>query len=136
MDKEDQRVEFLQNITLTLLRLKRDKWQKFIAAEQNLSIIRDFFEQLDFCHLFISLNAASDLVATLNFPPTFKTTTVYFVKKENVAINNDNIRDLFVGNLVGSPVDAVANVAEVNWIFFWSLASISWLELLLVNTFK
>ncbi|KAG7325031.1 hypothetical protein KOW79_011347 [Hemibagrus wyckioides] len=113
MDKEEQRVEFLQNITLTLLRLKRDKWQKFIAAEQNLSNIRDFFEQLDFCHLFISLNAASDLVATLTFPPTFKTTTVYFVKKENVAINNNNIRDLLVGNFVGSPVNATANVAEV-----------------------
>ncbi|MCJ8738610.1 hypothetical protein PDJAM_G00037750 [Pangasius djambal] len=113
MDKEDKRVEFLESITLKLLKLKRDKWQKFIAAEQNRNIIQDFFEKLDFCSLFISLNAGSQLFATLDFPRTFKNVIVYFVKKENVVINIDSIQNVFVGTFASSSVNAAADVAEV-----------------------
>ncbi|TSL75253.1 Dynein heavy chain 17, axonemal [Bagarius yarrelli] len=113
MEKDDDRLEFMGCFILKVLRLKRDKWQKFVAVEQNRNVVHDFFERVDNCRLFISLNAGLQLVVTRDFTATFKNLTVYFVKKENVVIKYENFHDLYLGTFVSSSVDAASRVTEV-----------------------
>ncbi|XP_076855598.1 dynein axonemal heavy chain 17-like [Brachyhypopomus gauderio] len=112
MEVEDETIDFLQNVTLKSLNLKHDKWQKFLAAEESRTIIRNFFEKPDFCSLVISQNAASQLVASLGFPQTLKNKAVYFVKKGNEIINKDNIRNIYCGDVAGSVENAVNEFIE------------------------
>uniref|UniRef100_A0A674EYS7 Dynein axonemal heavy chain 17 n=1 Tax=Salmo trutta TaxID=8032 RepID=A0A674EYS7_SALTR len=106
MEGEDQRIVFLQNVTLKALKLKPDKWQKFIAGEETRTLIGNFIEKSDINSLVISLNAASQLVCSLEFPQTIKNKAVYFIKKDKEVITKDNIKNVFIGDVANSPVDA------------------------------
>uniref|UniRef100_A0A674EYE2 Dynein axonemal heavy chain 17 n=1 Tax=Salmo trutta TaxID=8032 RepID=A0A674EYE2_SALTR len=88
------RIVFLQNVTLKALKLKPDKWQKFIAGEETRTLIGNFIEKSDINSLVISLNAASQLVCSLEFPQTIKNKAVYFIKKDKEVITKDNIKNL------------------------------------------
>ncbi|XP_062330264.1 dynein axonemal heavy chain 17-like [Osmerus eperlanus] len=112
MEGDDKRIEFLQDVTLKAFKLKADKWQKFIAGEDNRTLIASFFDKADFPSLVISLNAASQLVSSLSFPQTIKTKAVYFTKRDQGVITKDNIKQLFVGDVSNSPVDVVIGVTE------------------------
>ncbi|XP_076154706.1 dynein axonemal heavy chain 17-like isoform X2 [Alosa pseudoharengus] len=108
----DQRVGFLQHNTLKILKLKPDKWQKFISAEENLTAIVNFLEKTDVEELVISLNAASQLMVNLGFPQTIKNKAVYFVKHDSVKITKDNIKQILIGDVANSPVEATIGVME------------------------
>ncbi|KAL2078484.1 hypothetical protein ACEWY4_026169 [Coilia grayii] len=108
----DQRFDFLQYVTLKTLKLKPDKWQKFIAAEDNQAVIVAFLEKIDVEELVISVNAASQLAVNVGFPQTIKTKAVYFVKHDSVKITKDNIKQLYVGDVACSPVEATIGVME------------------------
>ncbi len=41
----DERVDFLREQAFTILRLKTDKWNRFIGLEENQSALLDFFDQ-------------------------------------------------------------------------------------------
>ncbi|XP_030631015.1 dynein heavy chain 17, axonemal-like [Chanos chanos] len=112
MEVEDKRIDFLQEVTLKSLKLKQDKWQKLIAGEDNRTIINSFFEKSDVSNLIISLNTSSQLVASLSFPHTLKSKAVYFVKKSKEVLNKDNIRNVNVGDIANSPVEATAAIVE------------------------
>lgn len=109
---EDQRICFLQYVTLKTLKLKPDKWQKFIGAEETQTTIITFFEKTDIEELVISLNAASQLEVHLGFPQTVKTKAVYFVKHDNVKITKDNLKQIYIGDVANSPVEATIGVME------------------------
>ncbi|KAM9412460.1 dynein axonemal heavy chain 17-like [Salvelinus alpinus] len=112
MEGEDQRIVFLQNVTLKALKLKPDKWQKFIAGEETRTLIGNFIEKSDVNSLVISLNAASQLVCSLEFPQTIKNKAVYFIKKDKEVITKDNIKNVFIGDVANSPVDATIGAIE------------------------
>lgn len=112
MEGEDQRIVFLQNVTLKALKLKPDKWQKFIAGEETRALIGSFIEKSDINSLVISLNAASQLVCSLEFPQTIKNKAVYFIKKDKEVITKDNIKNVFIGDVANSPVDATIGAIE------------------------
>lgn len=110
--EQDQRIDFLQHVTLKTLKLKADKWQKFIGAEENRTAVGNFLEKTDVEELVIYLNAASQLVVNLGFPQAIKNKAVYFVKHDSVKITKDNIKQVYIGDVANSPVEATIGVME------------------------
>lgn len=105
-------MDFLQNVTLKFLKLKPDKWQKLLASEENRTVVGNFFEKAEFGCLVLSLNSASQLTASLEFPQTNKNKAVCFLKKGKEVINKDNIQYLSVGDVAPSPVEATVGLIE------------------------
>ncbi|KAL6474749.1 hypothetical protein MHYP_G00157890 [Metynnis hypsauchen] len=115
-EADDKRMDFLKNYTLSSLKLTQDKWQEFLAVKENHKIVGNFFDQADVGNLIISRNAASQLVASLAIPTTLRNKAVSFLKRDKEVLRDDNIRNLYVGDLPASSVNvdvAIAAIEEV-----------------------
>lgn len=68
----DERVDFLREQAFTILRLKTDKWNRFIGLEENQSALLDFFDQgwREYIILFVgpggTLHAGDEQVSISN----------------------------------------------------------------------
>ncbi|XP_078510049.1 dynein axonemal heavy chain 17 isoform X2 [Lissotriton helveticus] len=113
MDDTDKRLEFLQNYTLMSLRLKLEKWTKFLSVDEYKQQVVGFLTLADSMVLVISTNPAGQLYATSGFPAILKNKGVYFVKKNKEPVTKDNIKtSLIVGDTSGTPVEQLMSVVE------------------------
>ncbi|MGH0132249.1 UNVERIFIED_CONTAM: hypothetical protein FKN15_049486 [Acipenser sinensis] len=94
------------------MKLKADKWVKFVTTEENKLTVNSFFEKQDVTVLVIYLNSAAQLTASLGFPPSVKSKAVYFVKRTNEFTTNDNIKNVLVGDISASPVEQLTAFVE------------------------
>lgn len=68
----DERVDFLREQAFTILRLKADKWNRFIGLEENQRALLDFFDQgwREYLLLFVgpggTLHAGDEQVSISN----------------------------------------------------------------------
>ncbi|XP_009470045.1 PREDICTED: dynein heavy chain 17, axonemal isoform X2 [Nipponia nippon] len=109
----DERHGFLESFTTLLLRLRPDKWSKFVGSEEAAAVLDEFFKQQDMLELVLGLNPAGQLLPTACFPPTLRGKGVYFVKKKRENITRENCQSrLLVGDIGPSPVEQLITVVE------------------------
>ncbi|NXL49102.1 DYH17 protein, partial [Podilymbus podiceps] len=109
----DERHAFLESFTTLLLRVRPDKWSKFVGSEETAATLDEFFKQRDVLELVLGLNPAGQLLLTGCFPPTLRGKGVYFVKKKRENITWENCRSgLLVGDIGPSPVEHLIAVVE------------------------
>ncbi|NXY12732.1 DYH17 protein, partial [Atrichornis clamosus] len=108
---QDERLGLLESLTTALLRLRPDKWDKFVDNEETAVLLEKFFKQQDMLELVLELNPAGQLLPTTCFPPTLKGKGIYFVKKKSESITGENYRSgLLVGDIGSSPVEQLITV--------------------------
>nr|XP_033816070.1 dynein heavy chain 17, axonemal isoform X1 [Geotrypetes seraphini] len=113
VDASDVRMEYLQKYTLLSLKLKSEKWTKFLTMEDNKVAVSTFFDKQEPLILVISTSAAGLLSASLGFPAILKNKGVYFVKKSKGNITKDNVKTaLLVGDISNYPVEQLNTVVE------------------------
>ncbi|XP_075025374.1 dynein axonemal heavy chain 17 [Calonectris borealis] len=104
---------FLESFTTLLLRVRPDKWSKFVGSEEAMAVLDEFFKQHDVLELVLGLNPAGQLLSTACFPPALRGKGVYFVKKKKENITQENCRSgLLVGDIGPSPVEQLITVVE------------------------
>lgn len=109
----DERHGFLESFTTLLLRVRPDKWNKFVGSEEAMAVLDEFFRQQDVLELVLGLNPAGQLSPTTRFPPTLRGKGVYFVKKKRENVTRENCqRGLLVGDISPSPVEQLITVVE------------------------
>ncbi|XP_040979289.1 LOW QUALITY PROTEIN: dynein heavy chain 17, axonemal [Aquila chrysaetos chrysaetos] len=109
----DERHGFLESFTTLLLRVRPDKWNKFMGSEEAMAVLDEFFRQQDVLELVLGLNPAGQLSPTTCFPPTLRGKGVYFVKKKRENITLENCQsELLVGDISPSPVEQLITVVE------------------------
>ncbi|XP_041076181.1 dynein heavy chain 17, axonemal-like [Polyodon spathula] len=112
MEGQDKRLDYIQGYILKTMKLKADKWVKFVTTEENKLMVNSFFEKQDVTVLVIYLNSAAQLTADLAFPPSVKSKAVYFVKRTNESTTKDNIKNVLVGDISASPVEQLTALVE------------------------
>uniref|UniRef100_A0A3B3RIQ7 Dynein axonemal heavy chain 17 n=1 Tax=Paramormyrops kingsleyae TaxID=1676925 RepID=A0A3B3RIQ7_9TELE len=117
----DKRLEFLEEYVVKTMKLKAERWQKCIAAEEHKKVIQEFLDRPDQITLVLSLNAAGHLLPSSEFLATSRNKSVYFVKRGKDVLNADSIKsNLSYGDLSHSPLDQFsALVEEVRLNQFW-----------------
>ncbi|NXT54658.1 DYH17 protein, partial [Pluvianellus socialis] len=109
----DERHGFLESFATLLLRVRPDKWSKFLGSEEAMAALDEFFRQQDVLELVLGLNPAGQLLPTACFPPALKGKGVYFVKKKRENITRENCQSgLLVGDIGPSPVEQLITVVE------------------------
>ncbi|NWQ91943.1 DYH17 protein, partial [Burhinus bistriatus] len=109
----DERHGFLESFATLLLRVRPDKWSKFLGSEEAAAVLDEFFRQQDMLELVLGLNPAGQLLPTACFPPALKGKGVYFVKKKRENITRENCwSGLLVGDIGPSPVEQLITVVE------------------------
>uniref|UniRef100_A0A3Q3KPD6 Dynein heavy chain tail domain-containing protein n=1 Tax=Monopterus albus TaxID=43700 RepID=A0A3Q3KPD6_MONAL len=76
----DERVDFLREQAFCVLRVKTDKWNRFIAAEENQKIIMDFLDHIWSSRLLLFTGPGGTLHAGDTSPP-WKTKLLCVLKK-------------------------------------------------------
>ncbi|XP_078609718.1 dynein beta chain, ciliary-like isoform X2 [Branchiostoma floridae x Branchiostoma japonicum] len=113
MEVNDPRFDFLQDYTLKTLKLKLDKWSKFISAEENRILIQEFLDKAENINLVISANSAGALSVAPEFPTSLKNKAVYFVKKDKATVTKDGIKTLLsYGDLSYAPLDQLSALVD------------------------
>ena len=67
-----------------LLKVKSDMWSKMISQEEYMMTINNFLNRPEVRILLISITSSGLLVPTNTFPESFKTKTIYFIKRQVV----------------------------------------------------
>lgn len=99
---EDERVYYIGGWLQRMMKLKEDRWIKFVEDEQNEKILRDFFDQGD--HIFLMFSAApkGGLTVTHELTLNQRGKTFYIMKKIPTTIGTENYADVLVhGELSG-----------------------------------
>ncbi|NXP60283.1 DYH17 protein, partial [Chloropsis cyanopogon] len=108
---EDERLVLLENLATALLRVRPDKWGKFVASEETSVMLDKFFKQPEMLELVLALNPAGQLLPTTCFPPALKGKGFYCVKRKEENITGENCRSgLLVGDIGPSPVEQLITV--------------------------
>ncbi|NXE83161.1 DYH17 protein, partial [Cochlearius cochlearius] len=109
----DERHGFLESFATLLLRVRPDKWNKFVGSEEAAAVLDEFFKQQDVVELVLGLNPAGQLLPTACFPPALRGKAVYFVKRKRENITRENCQSgLLVGDIGPSPVEQLITVVE------------------------
>ncbi|CAN9508871.1 unnamed protein product [Ophioblennius macclurei] len=113
---EDQRLEFISNYVLRTFKLKRDKWQKCVSAEENLQVLRAFLERAERRTLVVSVTAAGLLQAAASLAEAggnVKNKAVYFLKAPGATLRTETMRDGVVcGDLSYTPLGQFSALVE------------------------
>ncbi|NWU29126.1 DYH17 protein, partial [Dyaphorophyia castanea] len=108
---EDERLGLLESLATALLRVRPDKWDKFIVSEETSVMLDKFFKQPEMLELVLGLSPAGQPLPTTCFPPVLKGKGIYFVKKKGESITGENCRSgLLVGDIGPSPVEQLITV--------------------------
>ncbi|NWW98330.1 DYH17 protein, partial [Caloenas nicobarica] len=109
----DERHSLLESFATLVLRLRPDKWNKFMDSSEAMAELDEFFKQQDVLELVLGLNPAGHLQATAAFPPAIKGKGIYFVKKKEESITRENCHSaLLVGDMAPSPVEQLITVMD------------------------
>lgn len=108
---QDERLDLLESLATVLLRVRPDKWDKFMGSEETSVMLDKFFKQPEMLELVLGLSPAGQPLPTTCFPPTLKGKGIYFVKKKGENITGENCRSsLLVGDIGPSPVEQLITV--------------------------
>ncbi|NXG62204.1 DYH17 protein, partial [Hemiprocne comata] len=109
----DERHGFLESFATLLLRVRPDKWSKFMGSDEAAAKLDKFFKQQDVVELVLGLNPAGQLLPTTYFPAALRGKGIYFVKKKKENITQENYQSgLLVGDISPSPVEQLITVVE------------------------
>lgn len=109
----DGRLEFFHDYLTKTLKIKGDKWSKFLGNEEARQTLMDFFEKPENRYLVVYLSSSGQLAASECFPGSNKQKAVYFIKNSKLAISSDNIRSAVAyGDLSYAPLDHLSAVVE------------------------
>ncbi|XP_029444925.1 dynein heavy chain 11, axonemal [Rhinatrema bivittatum] len=111
---EDERVQFVGARLQYLLKLKADRWSKYIETEESEKTLTEFFETSDpGAFLAFCVSPAGLLTAAREVPSDIKTKAIYIVKKNAEYIGKDNYKQSLVfGELSGTPLKHMTAVIE------------------------
>ncbi|XP_039198067.1 dynein heavy chain 11, axonemal isoform X1 [Crotalus tigris] len=104
---EDERVQFLGRCLAHLLRLKEDKWCKFLEEEQNQKLVADFLESNRPAFLAFYLSVAGGLAMETKIPSVIKHKLVWVMKSANCIGTENYKEDLRLSELSGIPLEHV-----------------------------
>ncbi|XP_016158228.1 PREDICTED: dynein heavy chain 17, axonemal isoform X1 [Ficedula albicollis] len=108
---QDERLELLESLATGLLRIRPDKWTKFVVSEETSAMLDKFFKLPEMQELVLVLNPAGQILPTTCFPPAIKGKGIYCVKKKGDSITGENCRSaLLVGDVGPSPVEQLIAV--------------------------
>ncbi|NXF34737.1 DYH17 protein, partial [Nyctibius bracteatus] len=109
----DKRHGFLESFATLLLRVRPDKWSRFVGSEEMAAVLDGFFRQQDVLELVLELNPAGQLLPTASFPAALKGKGIYFVKKKRENITGENCQSgLLVGDVGPSPLEQLMAMVE------------------------
>ncbi|NXH39972.1 DYH17 protein, partial [Dicaeum eximium] len=107
----DERLVLLENLATALLRVRPDKWAKFVASEETAVMLDKFFKQTDLLELVLVQNPAGQLLPSTCFPSALKGKGIYCVKRKGESITGENCQSaLLVGDIGPSPVEQLITV--------------------------
>uniref|UniRef100_A0A8C6TCK7 Dynein heavy chain tail domain-containing protein n=1 Tax=Neogobius melanostomus TaxID=47308 RepID=A0A8C6TCK7_9GOBI len=106
----DERVDFLREQAFCVLRVKTDKWNRFIGAEENQKIILDFLDHI-WTNLFDSFNSIlmyfnNKLGNMLYTAPPWKTKILCVIKRGVKRVSREEFKhQLRLGEVPGYPME-------------------------------
>uniref|UniRef100_A0A672ZX55 Dynein heavy chain tail domain-containing protein n=1 Tax=Sphaeramia orbicularis TaxID=375764 RepID=A0A672ZX55_9TELE len=101
----DERVDFLREQAFCVLRVKTDKWNRFIGADENQKIILDFLDHIWTNRLLLFTGPGGTLHAGDTSPP-WKTKLLCVLKKGVKRISRQEFRhQLHLGEVPGYPME-------------------------------
>ncbi|XP_020566647.2 dynein heavy chain 11, axonemal-like [Oryzias latipes] len=105
----DERVDFLRELAFCFLRVKTDKWNRFIGAEENQKILLDFLGNIWTNRLFFSTGPGGTLHAgDAETPPSWKTKILCVRKKGVKRIDHREFRHQFrLGEVPMNPTEYI-----------------------------
>lgn len=110
---QDERLDLLESLATALLRVRPDRWAKFVASEETSVLLDKFFKQPEMLELVLGMNPAGQILPTTSFPPALKGKGIYCVKKKGESITGENCRaGLLVGDIGPSPVEQLITVLQ------------------------
>ncbi|CAG5896852.1 unnamed protein product [Menidia menidia] len=103
----DERVDFLREQAFCVLRVKTDKWNRFIGAEENQKIILDFLDHIWTNRLLLFTGPGGTLHAgDAQTSPPWKTKLLCVLKKGVKRIDRQKFRhQLRLGEVPGYPME-------------------------------
>ena len=111
--EQDVRLVFISEYVLKTLKQKSDRWAKMISLEESRQTIMEFLDKSDPMILVIYQNQQGQLLPSHDFPPTTKTKSVYFVKKEKTTVNNQNMKNVLTfGDLSYTPLEQLSSLVD------------------------
>jgi dynein heavy chain, axonemal len=111
---DDSRVEFIAGYLMKTLKLKREKWLKMYAIEENKKMINNFLENIEPSLIVFYLNTSNVLTVQYQYPLSIKSKVVYFGKKNKESIQSDvPIQNTFIyGDLSTTPIDQFSTILD------------------------
>jgi dynein heavy chain len=111
--EQDVRLAFISEYVLKTLKLKSDRWTKMISLEESRQTIMEFLDKSEPVSLIIYQNQQSQLFPSHDFPPSTKTKSVYFVKKEKTTVSNQNMKNVLTfGDLSYTPLEQLSALVD------------------------
>ncbi|XP_042284126.1 dynein beta chain, ciliary-like [Thunnus albacares] len=103
----DERVDFLREQAFCVLRVKTDKWNRFIGAEENQNIILDFLDHIWTNRLLLFTGPGGTLHAgDAQTSPPWKTKLLCVLKRGVKRITRQGFRhQLRLGEVPGYPME-------------------------------
>ncbi|XP_068619246.1 dynein beta chain, ciliary-like [Battus philenor] len=103
-DKEDvdTRLEFLSEYIMKSLKIKSEKWSKFITGDERHVLFR-FFDLPKYDIIVFRMNTAGQLTCATQFPPISRGKMVYFLRNESHKVTQANARQILtIGEISGN----------------------------------
>ncbi|KAM9308794.1 LOW QUALITY PROTEIN: dynein axonemal heavy chain 11 [Gastrophryne carolinensis] len=110
---EDERVDYIGGWIQRILKIKEDRWIKFVEDEQNEKTLRQFFDQADKLFLMFSAVPKGGLTVTLELNVNTRGKTVYVMKKMAANIGLENYAGVLIfGELSGISFTQTSSIVE------------------------
>ncbi|XP_072332362.1 dynein beta chain, ciliary-like [Scyliorhinus torazame] len=102
---EDERIHFIKEQVFRSLKVKSERWNKFIALDENKKLLLDFLDERQPGKLlFTGAGGALHVDQQLSFPP--KSKMLYIFKNCSGRLsNNDQKNELMLGEILQHPVE-------------------------------
>ncbi|XP_050294546.1 dynein beta chain, ciliary-like [Anthonomus grandis grandis] len=112
-EAEDERLEFLLNYLTKSYKLKQEKWNKMIGAEENRKLIMKFFESPTQPMLILTIPSSGLLTPFTSFNNQIKQKFTYFIRIKEAEVTMENFRSVLTfGDMSGKPVEDLATLVE------------------------
>ncbi|XP_051791984.1 LOW QUALITY PROTEIN: dynein axonemal heavy chain 11 [Erpetoichthys calabaricus] len=110
---DDERVRFVGSRLCQCLKVREDRWEKYITVEENQKVLSDFLEKDCYDRLFFYVSPAGTLTAAEEMLYNLKSKAVYVTKQNAEVILADNYKKALVfGELSALPLEQVTNAIE------------------------